>query len=94
MSAPDLQRVTRDLDVVVTRLSGYFVLARQLADRGHLAAVRSQVRDIEALMPDLEALVGSLYASANPHGFEEDLAPVVDLVDKPKRARAKSRSTS
>lgn len=82
-----MQRISRDLDVLVTRLSAYFGLARVLADRGHLQAVRAQVRDIEALMPDLEALVGSVFAQHNPHGFDEDLAPVVDLNDKPKRAR-------
>lgn len=82
-----MQRVSRDLDVIVTRLTTYFALARRLADRGHLTAVRAQVRDIEQLMPDLEALVGSIYAQHNPHGFDEDLAPVVDI-PKPRRGKA------
>lgn len=96
-----MQRVTRDLDVLVTRLSAYFALTRQLADRGHLAAVRAQIRDLERLLPDLEALVGMVYAQHNPHGFDEDLAPVVDYahvqrpspaIPKPRRGRTKATS--
>lgn len=93
MSAVNMQRVTRDLDVQVTRLTAYFALARQLADRGHLAAVRAQIRDVEALMPDVEALVGLIYAQANPHGFEDDLADVADIA-KAKRARRPKATTS